>query len=280
MKRNKNTFIIVVILFVLFVDIIGIFVGVKFDKNVKSAQIKAASSENQSSLNLTKSSKSVNRLQIPQNSTATSSTSLTASSVSDLPQSHQSDWDLVLVNRNNPKPEMNPTLTNVGDVQVDSRIAVAVQNFLAAAQKISPAEHLISGYRSVAYQTQLYEMYIEQEMEGNGTVNKTGQAISRAEAIKDVQTYSQPPECSEHETGLAIDMSSVDSLNSQNPSITQQIAAISSNYGFVLRFQSWGTASTGVDSEDWHYRYVGVANAEYMTKHHLTLEQFLQLLPK
>ena len=60
----------------------------------------------------------------------------------DLPDSKRSDWDLVLVSRASPKPEMNPTLATVNGIQVDQRIAPAVQQFLAAAQEISPASYL------------------------------------------------------------------------------------------------------------------------------------------
>ncbi|MFC4652507.1 D-alanyl-D-alanine carboxypeptidase family protein [Lactococcus nasutitermitis] len=197
-----------------------------------------------------------------------------------LPIAHRTDWDLVLVNRQHPKAEMNPQLTTVDGKQVDVRIATAVKNFLTAAQQISPEEHLISGYRSVAYQTQLYNQYIADEMAGDGTVNTNGTAISKAQAIQNVQTYSQPPECSEHETGLAIDMSNVNSLNASPLAISSKVAALAPKYGFVQRFTSWGENSTGVHPEDWHFRYVGVQNAEYMTSHHLTLEEYLQLLPE
>ncbi|MDU4517654.1 MAG: D-alanyl-D-alanine carboxypeptidase family protein, partial [Lactococcus lactis] len=30
---------------------------------------------------------------------------------------------------------------------------------------------------------------------------------------------------------------------------------------------------------DWHFRYVGLENAKYMTEHQLTLEEYLKLLP-
>ncbi|QDK71413.1 M15 family metallopeptidase [Lactococcus protaetiae] len=213
-------------------------------------------------------------------SVSSSSTSkISESKKTDLPNAHQSDWDLVLVNRENIKAEMNPVLATVDGKQVDARIEKATQDFLAAAKQISPAEHLISGYRSVAYQEELYNMYISQEMAGYGTVNQTGQQISKEEAIKDVQTYSQPPGSSEHQTGLAIDMSTVDSLNAEPADIAAKVQALAPTYGFVLRFFKGGEASTGVHYEDWHFRYVGVENAKYMTEHHLTLEEYLKLLP-
>ena len=181
------------------------------------------------------------------------------------------DWELVLVNRDHPKEEMSPDVVQIDNIWVDSRIADATEQFLAAAQAINPAEHLISGYRSVAYQTTLYEQYVDQEIAADPS-------LDREAAEKKVQTYSQPPTKSEHQTGLAIDLSDVDSLNESTTA--EQVAAIAPEYGFVLRFPEGGAASTGVDYEDWHFRYVGVANAKYMTEHHLTLEDYLELLDK
>ena len=72
-----------------------------------------------------------------------------------LPDVSPKDWKLLLVNRDNKSKELNPELANVYGVSVDARIAKNVEEFLAAAQEINPSYHLISGYRSVAYQTEL-----------------------------------------------------------------------------------------------------------------------------
>ncbi|CEN28046.1 MAG: D-alanyl-D-alanine carboxypeptidase family protein [Lactococcus sp.] len=188
---------------------------------------------------------------------------------SNLPKSKASDWNLVLVNRENPKDELNPELTQLGNIVVDSRIAQSAEAFLTAAQAINPAEHFISGYRSVAYQETLYNQYVAQEMAADPSLDHTA-------AEKVVQTYSQPAGMSEHQTGLAIDLSDVDSLNESTTA--KEIAAIAPTYGFVLRFTEAGKPSTGVGYEDWHFRYVGVENAKYMTEHNLTLEQYLKQL--
>lgn len=189
---------------------------------------------------------------------------------SNLPKSKATDWNLVLVNRENPKDELNPELTQLGNIVVDARIAQSAEAFLAAAQAINPAEHFISGYRSVAYQETLYNQYVAQEMAAD-------QSLDRNAAEKVVQTYSQPAGMSEHQTGLAIDLSDVDRLNESTTA--KEIAAIAPIYGFVLRFTEAGKPSTGVGYEDWHFRYVGVENAKYMTEHNLTLEQYLKQLP-
>ncbi|HEP1276388.1 TPA: D-alanyl-D-alanine carboxypeptidase family protein [Streptococcus pyogenes] len=188
-----------------------------------------------------------------------------------LPKVSPKDWELVLVNRDHITKEMSPELVDINGISVDKRIEQATSDFLAAAQAIDPQEHLISGYRSVAYQAELYQFYIKKEMANDPTLTQEA-----AEAL--VQTYLQPPGASEHHTGLAIDMSTVDTLNASDPSVSKAVQKIAPDYGFVLRFPEGKKTSTGVDYEDWHYRYVGKASARYMAQHNLTLEEYIAAL--
>lgn len=190
---------------------------------------------------------------------------------SNLPNVSPSDWELRLVNREHVTPELNPELTTVGTVQVDSRIAQDVSDFLMAAQAIDPAFHLISGYRSVAYQKELFQSYVNQEKASNPN-------LSDEAAIEIVKTYSQPAGASEHQTGLAIDLSTVDALNQADKAVMAKVHALAPEYGFVLRFPEGKKSSTGVGYEDWHFRYVGKASARYMTDHQLTLEEYVKQL--
>ncbi|AND79934.1 D-alanyl-D-alanine carboxypeptidase [Streptococcus pantholopis] len=205
---------------------------------------------------------------------SSSSSSVAASkeqTVAALPDVSADDWELVLVNRDNVTAEMNPSLTEVDGVAVDSRIADNVREFLAAAQAIDSSEHLISGYRSVAYQEELFDNYVSQERADDPSLTQ-----SQAEEL--VKTYSQPAGASEHQTGLAIDMSTVDYLNASDPDVVAQIAELAPDYGFVLRFPEEKTSLTGVGYEDWHFRYVGTESARYMTKNNLCLEEYIALL--
>lgn len=189
---------------------------------------------------------------------------------SDLPKVKTADWNLVLVNRDNTKEEMTPALADVSNIKVDSRIAEATTNFLTAAQAIDANVHLISGYRSVEEQRSLYEGYIQQEMKAQGINQEAAETV--------VQTYSQPAGASEHMTGLAIDMSTADSLNQMDEEVAAEIAAIAPDYGFVLRYKSEYAEQTGIGYEDWHFRYVGNESARYMTDHNVSLEAYLNLL--
>ena len=184
----------------------------------------------------------------------------------DLPQASSKDWNLVLVNRDNKLAELNPQLVDVEEIKVDSRIAEQTKQFLAAARAVAPEESLISGYRSVEEQTELYNERVAQ-LEATG--------LSHEEAEAQAQAQVQVPGASEHQTGLAIDMSAP---NGQSEEVAQQIIALAPQYGFVLRYPEGKNAITGVDYENWHFRYVGVENAQYMVKHQLVLEEYIQKL--
>ncbi|MGT2771928.1 M15 family metallopeptidase [Streptococcus marimammalium] len=187
-----------------------------------------------------------------------------------LPNVSADDWELILVNRDNITPELNPQLEEVEGILVDARIAENVREFLATAKTIDPNEHLISGYRSVAYQEQIFNSYVEQEMAERN--------ISREEAENFAKEYSQPAGASEHQTGLAIDMSTVDLLNQSDPEVVSQVVALAPEYGFVLRFNEEKKPFTGIGYEDWHFRYVGVESAKYMVKNNLSLEEYVERL--
>ncbi|TWS94091.1 D-alanyl-D-alanine carboxypeptidase family protein [Streptococcus sp. sy018] len=199
------------------------------------------------------------------------SASSTTVELADLPKVSSTDWELVLVNRSYPKAELNPDLVEVNGVFVDRRIENDVRQFLAAAQSISSNEQLISAYRSVAYQEQVYNGYVERELLGDPS-------LSRDEAEKIVQTFSQPPGASEHQTGLAFDMSTTPNLDGSDEAIAKQVQQLAATYGFVLRFPKDKTIITGIAYENWHYRYVGKISAAYMVKHNLALEEYIELL--
>ncbi|HEK9107544.1 TPA: D-alanyl-D-alanine carboxypeptidase family protein [Streptococcus equi subsp. zooepidemicus] len=194
-----------------------------------------------------------------------------AKKTTDLPKVSATDWQLVLVNRDHPQEERSPELVEINGIPVDKRIEQETADFLAAAQTIEPQEHLIAGYRSVVQQEELYQSYIAQELANDPTLTQEA-----AEAL--VRKYAQPAGTSEHQTGLAIDMSTVDSLNASDPKVAQEIQKIAPQFGFILRYPKGKQTSTGIEYEDWHYRYVGKVSAQYITAHSLSLEEYLTRL--
>lgn len=124
-----------------------------------------------------------------------------------------------------------------------------------------------SGYRSAAYQKQLYTGYVA--------------SMGQAEADRS----SARPGHSEHQTGLALDFTRIDGkchLEECFGTLEEGIwlAKSAHTYGFVLRYPQNKEQTTGYIYEPWHYRYVGKElAAELYRTGTQTLEEFFSLAP-
>lgn len=93
-------------------------------------------------------------------------------------------------------------------------------------------------------------------------------------------TVSARPGYSEHQTGLAIDLScgglSLDKFTGS--SCHTWLTENGATYGFVQRYQPGFESITGYSAESWHWRYVGQSTAQEMkSKGIKTLEQLWNL---
>ena len=117
---------------------------------------------------------------------------------------------------------------------------------------------IVSGFRS----------YEKQEKVFNGWVAKDGfEAASR---------YSAQPGTSEHQTGLAMDITSL----YQSYGETAEGKWLAKNcwkYGFIIRYPEGKEHITGYMYEPWHVRYLGRSTAKMVYDSGLTLEEFLGL---
>ena len=87
------------------------------------------------------------------------------------------------------------------------------------------------------------------------------------------------PGYSEHETGLAVDIVSVDHQTLDRDFADtpegQWLAANSAQYGFLVRYTADKQEITGITYEPWHFRYVGRDAALAMQQQNLCLEEYL-----
>ena len=86
---------------------------------------------------------------------------------------------------------------------------------------------------------------------------------------------AQQPGASEHQTGLAFDVTTETSGGFES---TPQYAWLSQHaheYGFIQRYPANKSDITGISYEPWHYRYVGTDAAKKMRHTGQTLEEFL-----
>ena len=148
-------------------------------------------------------------------------------------------------------------------VLVSGQILPDLNALIAAAAADGVALPIISGYRSYANQTTLYNNYVAQY----------GQAVT--------DTISARPGHSEHQLGLAVDLGTP-----SNPGCSLKacfattaegvwLATHAQEYGFIVRYTAENTDITGYDPEGWHIRYIGRELAAEMKSQNITsLEAF------
>lgn len=117
--------------------------------------------------------------------------------------------------------------------------------------------YIASGFRSYVTQSNIYNRYVASD----------GQ--------EEADTYSARPGSSEHQTGLAFD------LNTINDSFAKTAEGkwINQNchkYGFIIRYPEGKTDETGYIYESWHLRYVGteLATILYNDGDWITMEAY------
>ena len=82
---------------------------------------------------------------------------------------------------------------------------------------------------------------------------------------------------SEHQTGLAIDVFSLDSTTTEDFDQSEAFKWLSNNahkYGFILRYPKDKENITGYAYESWHYRYVGVDVATEIYNLGITFDEY------
>lgn len=187
------------------------------------------------------------------------------------PYEQLSDPLLVLVNDRAPLPEdwsITPYLVN--DEIVDLRMAQDYTAMEEAAAKEDVWFWVASGYRSVEEQQKVLEREIE-KYEARGMTREEGEK----EALRTIAR----PGCSEHHTGLAIDLNEVSDAFEETAAY-RWLSLHAAEYGFVQRYRESKAEITGIDRESWHYRYVGRKYAQEMEKLDLCLEEYVEYLKK
>ncbi|WP_240310757.1 M15 family metallopeptidase [Brochothrix thermosphacta] len=125
----------------------------------------------------------------------------------------------------------------------------------------------VSAFRSYETQIAIFDGYVQQD--------------GKAAAL----TYSALPGTSEHQSGLAIDISNAagEFAAEQGFETTAEgkwLAANSYKYGYILRFPDGKEAITGYEYESWHFRYIGVDLAKKVFDSNLTYEKYADKHPE
>lgn len=184
---------------------------------------------------------------------------------SDLPDVDPESWELALANAENSIGEYAPPLAVVEGMEVDERIVEPLTDFIAAARNEGLTVYLSSAYRDYANQSYLYNRKVEQ--------------YGGDEAM--AATIVAPPGTSEHQTGLACDITDqyyeLKNSSLEDTALFQWMSQHCQEYGFIVRYPKDKEDVTGIIYEPWHFRYVGKEAAAYIMDHGLCLEEFLAL---
>lgn len=186
-------------------------------------------------------------------------------------QFDNTDWKLILINKQHSIPENYefPLGTIKGSMQCDERILEDLLAMMQAAKEDGIDLVICSPYRDYSRQTYLFEKKITRYMNAG---------MSYMDAYKTASVTVTSPNASEHRIGLAIDFysSTYTSLDAgfAETKAGKWLKENSYEYGFILRYPQGKEFITGIEYEPWHFRYVGVEAATVITQKGITLEEF------
>ncbi len=117
----------------------------------------------------------------------------------------------------------------------------------------------VSGYRSYDRQDAIYTYNVE------------------TRGVEETDKVSSRPGHSEHQTGLAMDVSSESIGYALEPEFDETdegkwLVEHAHEYGFIIRYEKNRENITGYTYEPWHIRYIGIEIASFLYEHDLTLE--------
>jgi len=141
--------------------------------------------------------------------------------------------------------------------------ADALESLFQAAEDDGIELKAVSGYRSYATQKSIFQSNADRK--GEEVANRT----------------SARPGQSEHQTGLAMDVSSASAGYGLEETFgdTKEgkwLAKHAAEHGFIIRFLKGKESITGYSYEPWHVRYVGKTVAKEIMNKKITLEEYLE----
>lgn len=144
-----------------------------------------------------------------------------------------------------------------GYIKVVDYVKDAFLSLSSDAKAIGLNIYASSGYRSYSNQKYIYENYVS--MDGKENADR----------------YSARAGYSEHQTGLAIDVNTID-MSFDNTSESVWLRENAYKYGFIIRYPKGKEDITGYMYEPWHIRYVGkeLSNKLYKDGSYITLEEY------
>ena len=194
-------------------------------------------------------------------------------------QAMLSDPLMILVNHTNKMPDDYAFDTKEcgSATSVNKTLQTVACDAFLEMQKAAAADGVTvwmqSGYRSVAYQTKLYE---------KKTQYYRDKGFEEAAAREKAAAIVNPPGYSEHNCGLAADLNSPEHTGLdegfENTAAFRWLCQHAGEYGFILRYPKGAEEKTEITYEPWHWRYVGTENAAKINASGLCFEDYIAAL--
>lgn len=156
-----------------------------------------------------------------------------------------------------PSSYVPSNLVNInGYIKVVDYVKTAFNELISDSNSIGLNIYASSGYRSYSDQKYIYNNYVKYDGQTNA------------------DTYSARAGHSEHQTGLAIDVNSVNS-SFDGTDESNWLKDNCHKYGFIIRYPKGKENITGYIYEPWHIRYVGkdLAKTLYNNGDWITIEE-------
>lgn len=179
------------------------------------------------------------------------------------------DVNLFTINQTSPSPDYVPELTQVDNIQVDSRISDALRQLSAAAREDGLILIFTDGYVSYEEQEQRYQATVDRLME-DGSLTAV-MAKTSARAITPMAGES------DFQTGLCLRLTGDQETFTQSRTYTW-LKNNMGRFGFVFRYPEDKVDFTGVDTDLTVLRYVGSENAAAMQQRSMCLEEYINYL--
>ena len=183
---------------------------------------------------------------------------------------------MILVNHTNKMPDNYTFDTKEcgSSTAVNKTLQTVACDAFLKMQKAAAADGVTvwmqSGYRSVKYQTNLYE---------KKTQYYRNKGYDEATAKEKAAAIVNPPGYSEHNCGLAADLNSPEHTGLdegfENTAAFRWLCEHAGEYGFILRYPKGAEDKTEITYEPWHWRYVGTENAARINASGLCFEDYI-----
>ena len=187
--------------------------------------------------------------------------------------------DLILVNKNYKCPSDGEDAVSLMeqktgsyavtdyDVSLNKDIIVYLNQMLDDFEDVQGENDVMvaCGYRSYDNQSEIFDNEVEEV------------------GVEEAEQWVARPGYSEHQTGLVIDFTlnndvEQGSIKYDGTGIYEWINTNSYKYGFILRYPYGKEEITGYNYESWHFRYVGLPAAFYITQNGITLEEYIDVV--